>query len=785
MSTPETPQENPQTPPAGDQPATTTTAPTWPQANEHGVYDPKEPTIEETSGGGKQHKWRAQTLQVDATTWVFSYEANMKIGSHSSGSAGLSRTLGEFRSAPEALRASLAIIDRHYEAVLSSQDSDAAKKVAAKAREQIAAVMPPASPTASTDEKPEEKPAEQPKKAGPGRPKKSKDKAPETPPGGTPQEPADAPDPEPKPYIESLQCRHDFTTEERQEIGMDLSRAWDHAARLEGEKKSVMADYKARIDNAKLACATLSSKLRDGFEMREMRVYATLDFKRGRKFWHLEETGEIVREDFITAEDRQMNLPLEHRPEFTAEELAETEKLVRDNAKNGLISADVLQPLLKCNATRAEALLAALEERGTVGPRKDHRPDKGLPGRREVFAVTKPERFLKKDLEDATAAVQKNHTTGGLIHPEILMQALGVKRDRADALLGQMEALGIVGPAKQAGPGVLIHEVDWRKVLKGAKPTAVPDPKPEEKPTEPKKPKHTRRGKPVEEGEGTPPAPPEGEGDDEGEDEEEQPQEPAPEGASVPATPLRDMTPGWPPPAPERTPEQLAARIYIETQYTDPKIPAGEAVMSLDDWMNANQATAAVRAAVKLALARAGAAVIEPKAGVTWTFKKLDAAELDDIEMAAREMAGTVIIDQAGEQYESTLGEFLSRRGTNPTSADGFRIRTELIEDGIAHSSLGGRPATILLPPPRPATNGDGYTLTVYGPTEEEEEEEPREPSEEALRAEDKALGHDKPDPDEEPRPPIEPLKARPDPNRIRPHDGRTRGAVAPRRPRA
>ena len=82
---------------------------------------------------------------------------------------------------------------------------------------------------------------------------------------------------------ETKTVRHDFTPEERNEIGGDLARAIATARGVEEEFDEVKAAYKAKLTSAQARIGTLSTSLMNGFELRAAKcrvVYRPKDRKK-------------------------------------------------------------------------------------------------------------------------------------------------------------------------------------------------------------------------------------------------------------------------------------------------------------------------------------------------------------------------------------------------------------------------------------------------------------------------------------------------------------------------
>lgn len=110
-------------------------------------------------------------------------------------------------------------------------------------------------------------------------------------------------------FKENLKTR--LTESELKEYAKSLSEKYLEHGQLEADKKGVVAEYKAKTDILEGQLSLLSQKVSTQHEWRDVECHWDYNWKTGRKRLIREDTGEIVREDKITQQDRQKLFPLE------------------------------------------------------------------------------------------------------------------------------------------------------------------------------------------------------------------------------------------------------------------------------------------------------------------------------------------------------------------------------------------------------------------------------------------------------------------------------------------
>lgn len=100
-----------------------------------------------------------------------------------------------------------------------------------------------------------------------------------------------------------------FTEDEMKEFMDKLASSVMEKQTLVDEKKSVVSDYTARINEKDATINRVASNIRNGYEHREVKCQITYDFDRRIKTFAREDTGEVVQEEVITPDECQQEIP--------------------------------------------------------------------------------------------------------------------------------------------------------------------------------------------------------------------------------------------------------------------------------------------------------------------------------------------------------------------------------------------------------------------------------------------------------------------------------------------
>ncbi len=118
-----------------------------------------------------------------------------------------------------------------------------------------------------------------------------------------------------KDVFRNLKCN--FTQEERLKIGDQMANAIRERTRLESEFASIKKQYSSDIAKQEAEVTSLAERLNTGWEMRRVECLEVKDFNNGtvrvyrKDLGIFDENQLFIEERPMTAEERQMNLPLE------------------------------------------------------------------------------------------------------------------------------------------------------------------------------------------------------------------------------------------------------------------------------------------------------------------------------------------------------------------------------------------------------------------------------------------------------------------------------------------
>ena len=119
----------------------------------------------------------------------------------------------------------------------------------------------------------------------------------------------------PKLKTEVKNLRHNFTGEEKQELGGALARAFGAHRGVEAEFDGVKATYKAKLTESEARIDGLSTALMNGFELRDQECFVVYRPGKGEKDYYLDEEcarletkEEVVLTERMTADDFQQEL---------------------------------------------------------------------------------------------------------------------------------------------------------------------------------------------------------------------------------------------------------------------------------------------------------------------------------------------------------------------------------------------------------------------------------------------------------------------------------------------
>lgn len=108
---------------------------------------------------------------------------------------------------------------------------------------------------------------------------------------------------------ETLYLRHEFTKDERLEMGTKLAEAHNRIAEIEDEEKAMKAQIKERASGVELSIGTLSRNLSSGFTMENVDCELVYDLPNvGEVTYKRRDNGEVVKTRAMTAAENQTEL---------------------------------------------------------------------------------------------------------------------------------------------------------------------------------------------------------------------------------------------------------------------------------------------------------------------------------------------------------------------------------------------------------------------------------------------------------------------------------------------
>ena len=118
---------------------------------------------------------------------------------------------------------------------------------------------------------------------------------------------------------EVLYLRHDFTTEERLEMGTNLAEAHNRLAAIEEEETVMKAQVKDKKAGVTQTIGTLSRNLGTGYEMRNTPCTLVWDSPNVGEVSYLDPDNKTVKTRAMSESERQLELPLNEKTDAQAE----------------------------------------------------------------------------------------------------------------------------------------------------------------------------------------------------------------------------------------------------------------------------------------------------------------------------------------------------------------------------------------------------------------------------------------------------------------------------------
>lgn len=161
---------------------------------------------------------------------------------------------------------------------------------------------------------------------------------------------------------EKIMHRVDLTDKEMREYGAEVGRVNAEYLRLEDELASVKSDYKGRLDAKDAKRNALSTKLANGYEMREVEAIVEFDAAAGRKKYIHPVTKECIRDTEMTHADWQL-------PMFSKAEMEKIRKPLPEEPKAEPQLSDADKEIVEAAAAQTKVELdleQVIEEGGNV-----------------------------------------------------------------------------------------------------------------------------------------------------------------------------------------------------------------------------------------------------------------------------------------------------------------------------------------------------------------------------------------------------------------------------------
>ena len=130
---------------------------------------------------------------------------------------------------------------------------------------------------------------------------------------------------EPNKTKEHLKC--ELTEAEIKQLGYDLARKYSEITDLEENKKAVSSDFKSQIDAATALASSMSRKIQNGYEFRDVECEIRRDYARKIIEWVRLDTGEIFKDRIMTADELQEDLFENDDSKVEIEIVEETDEL--------------------------------------------------------------------------------------------------------------------------------------------------------------------------------------------------------------------------------------------------------------------------------------------------------------------------------------------------------------------------------------------------------------------------------------------------------------------------
>jgi hypothetical protein len=123
-----------------------------------------------------------------------------------------------------------------------------------------------------------------------------------------------------------------FSTEEKNELAMQLAQSVQLLSNILDEKKVVVSDYKKRADEVALEIKTLSEKITTGRETVSVVCTIETDLETNTKKWVSVDSGEIIRKEALpVGYQPELELPTTDTPTDEVDNVAIINEIIAAN----------------------------------------------------------------------------------------------------------------------------------------------------------------------------------------------------------------------------------------------------------------------------------------------------------------------------------------------------------------------------------------------------------------------------------------------------------------------
>lgn len=122
------------------------------------------------------------------------------------------------------------------------------------------------------------------------------------------------------PETKMKDIKHTFSQEEKMQIADEFCNAQYDKEIEEAEAKAVAKQFKSKIDALETKISELSTKHRQGYEMRNVETLLHLDFESNTRVYTDKETGDVLFTENMQPQDKQMRISFNQTADETIED---------------------------------------------------------------------------------------------------------------------------------------------------------------------------------------------------------------------------------------------------------------------------------------------------------------------------------------------------------------------------------------------------------------------------------------------------------------------------------